>query len=224
MPTLLRKLQEKSIMIDNLFSEISYKLDPISNLKKSFKNVLSRKKKKVVAATIGTAVGLLGLNYLYNNTKKNRIDKINKNKKIKEIEYLKEIKKKASNFKNIDNDLDFKNNKQFILKAIKENSEVFKYIDNKFKNDEDFILEAIKENMNVFNHIEKKLKTNEDYIIEIIKINPDILNIIIKSNDRIFVNILKNKDFIEKIKKTKKASLISQLNNFNYKMKRGLFF
>ena len=46
MPTLLRKLQEKSIMIDNLFSEISYKLDPISNLKKSFKNVLSRKKKK----------------------------------------------------------------------------------------------------------------------------------------------------------------------------------
>ena len=110
------------------------------------------------------------------------------------------------------------------MKAIKENSEVFKYIDNKFKNDEDFILEAIKENMNVFNHIEKKLKTNEDYIIEIIKINPDILNIIIKSNDRIFVNILKNKDFIEKIKKTKKASLISQLNNFNYKMKRGLFF
>ena len=44
------------------------------------------------------------------------------------------------------------------------------------------------------------------------------------SKNKEFIYLLKNKEFSKSIEKTKKKSLIAQLNDLNRKMKRGLFF
>ena len=105
----------------------------------------------------------------------------------------------------------------------------FNTLDNNYKENTQFCLKAILRNKYIFKYIPKKLIDSKDldidFLIELLKANPDVFDIIFNnSKNKEFIYLLKNKEFSKSIEKTKKKSLIAQLNDLNRKMKRGLFF
>jgi len=116
-----------------------------------------------------------------------------------------------------------------ILNKIEKNANVFNTLDNEYKENKKFCLKAIHRNKDIFKYIPKKLIDSKDldidFLIELLKANPDVFDIIFNnSKNKEFIYLLKNKEFSKSIEKTKKKSLIAQLNDLNRKMKRGLFF
>ena len=113
-----------------------------------------------------------------------------------------------------------------ILNAIEKDAEVFNKLDNKYKKNKEFCLKAILRNKDIFKYIPKEFLKSEDYLIELLKTNPEVFDLILNSENKNLKDLFKNKNFIKKIKETKKKSLISQINNMNpisLKKRRGVF-
>jgi len=166
-----------------------------------FKNTsgdFTKAKKVIVTGALIAATALR--NKINKSKKKEKTEEEKRKEKMDDI--LNKIEKDASVFNTLDND--YKENKKFCLKAIRRNKDIFKYIPKKLINSKDLDI---------------------DFLIELLKENPEVFDIMFNnSKNKEFMHLLKNKEFITNIKETKKPILISQLNNFNYKMKRGLFF
>ena len=56
-----------------------------------------------------------------------------------------------------------KNNKKIILPFLKYN--ILRFVSDELKNDKDFVIEAIKNNINDFKYISKELKNDKDFIM-----------------------------------------------------------
>ena len=132
------------------------------------------------------ALALGGTGLVYNEYRK-RTNRINA---------LKEIVDEPSSLKNINES--YKNDKDFLLEAISQNSEVFIYINKSITKNQGFCLKAISHDIEIFNDINNNLKNNQNFLLKAIIIHNDILSLM-KEDDN-FSEILKDSSFIGRLK------------------------
>ncbi len=110
---------------------------------------------------------------------------IKRKKKLTEAELIKKIKEKPIFLRRLDNDI--RNNKEFLLKLIKEDILGFKleYAGEELRNDKEVVLEAIKRNADSLQYASDKLKMKKKKSLQLKRIVVMYCNMLVKNFEMI---------------------------------------
>ncbi len=68
-----------------------------------------------------------------------------------------------------------KNDKEFVLEAVKSNGYALEYASDNLKNDKDFVLEVVKQDVRALEYVPDNLKNDKEFVLEAVKSNGNAL-------------------------------------------------
>lgn len=142
------------------------------------------------------------------------MEKVEEKFKLNDFSVAEKIKTKLTIYSYMGEEL--KNNKNFILNAIDNDSFIIKYAGENLKSDKDFLVTAIKKNSHTFNFICDDLKRDKRFISELIKENPEVFKFAtdqIKRDKEFILELIKENpktlNFMDNVDKEIKSEIVS---------------